>query len=293
MTEPKHSLLRVFAEKPWVAVLVIVLMSTLSAIGYHDPALLVGQPDRGDGSSAVGGMSGRGGGNRSASTAQRRQPEAPPVDVTPVMLFGGEVMLLINGEDFFSPPVARALREAIEGLEALPQVRQVMWMDRAPPLNLFGLPEPALPDHRASQRRFDSARERALANPMIAGQLLSHDARTLMLSIQLDWFHVRSDADVTDHLVATVADAFARNDVSMDIGVTGEIPIRLVMSAATKDKDRKFQYIAYGVILLMATILFRAAEPGRFHRRSSHDDADPGASRRRLVGSQCGRTGAG
>jgi uncharacterized protein len=255
LAQHKGSMLRVFADKPWIAVLVIVLMSALSAIGYHDPALLVGQPDRGDGSAAVGGMSGRGGGR--SAPAQRRQADGPQVDVTPVMLFGGEVLLLVSGDDFFTPAAARALRQAIEALEQLPQVRHVMWMDRAPPLNLFGLPEPALPDHRASQRRFDAARQRALANPMIAGQLLSHDGKTLMLSIQLDWFHVRSDADCTDHLAQTVIDALEQNGVSMDVGVTGEVPIRLVMSASTKDNDRKFQYIAYGVILLMATILFR------------------------------------
>ncbi len=260
----KGSWLRVFADKPWVSVLVIVVITALSAIGYHDPSLLIGQPDRSDDMSAVGGMSGRGGqggragrGGQSESTAARAERESRPVDVTPTMLFAYEVLVLVTSDDFFNPPAARAIRQAVENLERLPQVSQVMWMDQAPPLNLFGLPEPALPDHRASQRRFDAARARALANPMIAGQLLSHDGRTMMLSIQLDWFHVRSDADCTDNLVRAVEDAFAKHDVAMDVGVTGEVPIRLVMSASSKDNDRKFQYIAYGVILILATILFR------------------------------------
>lgn len=237
-------------------------MTTVSMIGYRDPSLLVGAPSETEASSA-GGMSGRGGGNREAPGRSRGGPErvavnnGPPPDVTPLMLFGSELMLLITGDDFFTPTAAIALREAVESLEALPQVRSVMWMDRAPPLNLFGLREPALPDHRASQRRFDSARQTALENPLIAGQLLSADGRTLLFSLEIDWFYVRTNADCTTVLVQTVESVLKSHQLGFDVGVTGEMPIRLVMSAASKDNDRKFQYIAYGVILVLAAILFR------------------------------------
>lgn len=259
----EHSWLGAFARRPSLSVAVVVVMTTLSMIGYRDPSLLVGAPAETDASS-VGGMSGRGGGNRDARPGQARSgPErtaatnGPPPDVTPLMLFGSELMVLVNGDDFFTPTGALAIRQAVQALEALPQVRSVMWMDRAPPLNLFGLREPALPDHRASQRRFDTAKQMALDNPLIAGQLLSNDGRTLLLSIEVDWFFVRSNADCTTVLVQTVEDVLQSHKLDFDVGVTGEMPIRLVMSAASKDNDRKFQYIAYGVILMLATILFR------------------------------------
>jgi predicted RND superfamily exporter protein len=258
--QPERTLLGIFARSPMFSLVVFVVMSTLAGIGYYDPTLLVAPPEIGEAAAtAAGGMSG-GRRGRDGSVPQPRSrvaPGGPAPDVTPVMLFGGEVMLLLHGEDFFNPTAALAIREAVEALEALPQVRLVMWMDRAPPLNLFGLPEPALPDHRASQRRFDAARQRALDNPMIAGQLLSADGKTLMLSIRMDWFHVRSNADCTSHLAEVVRGVLKSHDLDFEVGVTGEMPIRLVMSAASQDNDRKFQYIANGVILVLALILFR------------------------------------
>ena len=250
----RHSLLSIFARRPTVALAVFTLMTALSLVGYYDPSLLVGPPELAVDDVSAGGMS-RGSSSRRSSGPSTTSAPAP--DVTPVMLFGSELMMLVTGDDFFHPTAALAIREAVDALEALPQVRRVMWMDRAPPLNLFGLPEPALPDHRASPRRFDAARQRALDNPMIAGQLLSHDGKTLLLSIQADWFHVRSNDDCTVALVDTVAAVFARRGVDFDVGITGEIPIRLVMTATSRSNDRKFQLIAYSVVLLLATILFR------------------------------------
>lgn len=259
----------IFARSPLFSLVIFLTLSTLSAIGYYDPGLLVPPPSAGDGDSAVGGMSGSGRYGRTSrlvapaavgsrgTTGGESRPAGPPPDVTPVMLFGGEVMMLITGDDFFNPKAAVAIREAVEALEALPQVTQVMWMDKAPPLNLFGLREPALPDHRASQRRFDTARQRALDNPMIAGQLLSADGKTMLLSLRLDPYHIRSDADCTTELTEPVRAAIAKQGLPYEVGLTGELPIRLVMSAASGDQDRKFQYIAYAVILLLAIILFR------------------------------------
>jgi len=267
-----RSLLGIFARRPSISLFVFLVMTALSIIGYRDPSLLVGKSNN-DSSSSAGGMSGTGregqrrrdarepsGGNRSlgrSSPQTGARSNGPPPDVTPLMLFGSELLLLVTGEDFFTPTAAVALRQAVAELESLPQVQQVMWMDRAPPLNLFGLREPALPDHRASQRRFDSARQRALDNPLIAGQLLSHDGKTLLMSIEMDWFYVRSNADCTTALVDTVRRVLEEHQLTFAVGLTGEMPIRLVMSAASKDNDRKFQLIAYGVILLLATVLFR------------------------------------
>lgn len=257
-----RSLLGSFARRPLLALATVVFMTILAMIGYRDPSLLVGAPVESD-SSSVGGMSGRGGGKRearqerSAGNSASKSNVGPPPDVTPLMLFGSELMLLVEGDDFFTPTAAKAIRQAVAALEALPQVRSVMWMDKAPPLNLFGLREPALPDHRASQRRFDTARQMTLDNPLIAGQLLSSDGRTMLLSIEIDWFYVRNNADCTTVLAQTAQDIFDSYKLDFAVGVTGEIPIRLVMSAASKENDRKFQYIAYAVILLLAMILFR------------------------------------
>ncbi len=42
------------------------------------------------------------------------------------------------------------MRAVVEALENEPTVDNVLWLDRAPPLNIFGLPEPIFPRSDAS-----------------------------------------------------------------------------------------------------------------------------------------------
>ena len=131
-------------------------------------------------------------------------------------------------------------------------------MDTAPPLNIFGMPEPALPDHRASPVRFAQAKQEAIKHPLIGGQLLSRDGKTAILLIQMDWFHVRTNDDCTRALESTAAAAAQQHATSpMDFAVTGELPLQLLFKRSTLENDRKFQWIAYAVVLTLAAIIFR------------------------------------
>ncbi len=173
-------------------------------------------------------------------------------------LFASEVMLVVTAKDFFEPSAAKAIREVVDDLNALPQVAKITWIDNAPPLNIFGLPEPALPDYRASNERFMQAKAKAMRNPMIAGQLLSRDGKTLLLLLDIDWFYVRSDADCTSKLVDQAKSTLARHsNVQMGVAATGEMPMQLRIGEKNAENDQKFSYIVYGGVLLMAAILFR------------------------------------
>jgi predicted RND superfamily exporter protein len=193
--------------------------------------------------------------NASADGQARRTRDR---DVESVALFGSEVMLVLTSDEFFEPGAAKVLRQMVERLEALPQVTRVTWMDNAPPLNIFGLPEPVLPDHRASPARFVQAKTKALANPMIVGQFLSRDGKTAVLLLDIDWFFVRSDADCTTRIVEEAQSVIAGEaDVSMEVAITGNMPMRLRIGEKNAENDRKFQYICYLGVLLMAAVLFR------------------------------------
>lgn len=209
-------------------------------------------------------------------SAQSNVPIAAPVETTSqassnqrsrnrdqavasMTMFGSEVMLVVTANEFFEPKAAKAIREVVEALQALPQVSKVTWMDNAPPLNIFGLPEPALPDHRASATRFEQAKAKAIKNPMVTGQFLSPDAKMLVLLLDIDWFHVRSDEDCTTHIVDTAQRTMLKHsDVEMEFAVTGNLPMRLRIGERNKENDQKFQYICYLGVLLMAAILFRS-----------------------------------
>ena len=84
------------------------------------------------------------------------------------------------------------MRAVVSALESLDQVSSVVWMDRAPPLNIFSLSKPLLPQGDASPERLNDARERSLANPLVVGQLLSPDGRTMLLMVRTVLLAVRT-----------------------------------------------------------------------------------------------------
>lgn len=242
----------VMVRRPWIALLLFAAMTILSMIGYQRPTLpreifhrwFPATPSDTELSSAAT--------PREASRANRDRP------VSSMRLFASEVMLVVTADEFFEPVHAKAIREVVDELNAMPQVSHITWLDNAPPLNIFGLPEPALPDHRASLVRFEQAKAKALRNPMIAGQLLSRDGKTLLLLLDIDWFHVRSDADCTTNLVERARSTLAEHpQAKIDVAITGDMPMRLRIGDKNKENDRKFQWIVYCGVLVMAAVLFR------------------------------------
>jgi predicted RND superfamily exporter protein len=242
----------------WTTLLVL-LVSAAAVMGYVDPQLrwLGFDPDGGaEPTEVVDGIGRRRGGPRGSGRGGDG-----------FSLTDGDAILVVESEGIFTPFGAKALRRVVSDLEALPWVSGITWMDRAPPLNLFGLPEPVLPREDASPQRFELARKQALRNPLIVGQLLSPDAELLVLLIRFDWLMVTDDADVTDRLreVAELAVADVRRDWTVSAGeqppirfaLTGRVPIRLSLARSGEDNQFRYQMLAYAMILGLAIILFR------------------------------------
>ena len=230
----------------WMTLLLVIAMTVFTFIGHYDPYLILPEP--------------------ALKPHQFDQPSAgsnqpvrePPRNVTPVRVASGDVIVVAESEQFFTQDGADAIRDAVSALEDLDLVDQVFWMDRAPMMNIFGLPEPILPRGIASQKRFDQARQRALDHPLVAGQLLSRDAKTLLLMVEIDWFFVTQDSDCTDKLRDTAAAAVARYpNVNMNFAVTGNVPIRIGRAASNRENQIKYQIIGFGTALIIAFVLFR------------------------------------
>jgi len=64
--------------------------------------------------------------------------------------FLSDAILVVEMEGAFSPQGAAALRHVEQQLEAKDFIRSVQWMDEIPTMNIFGLPEPLLPQKQAS-----------------------------------------------------------------------------------------------------------------------------------------------
>jgi predicted RND superfamily exporter protein len=180
--------------------------------------------------------------------------------VEPVSLSNSDAVIVVHSaaDEFFSPQGARALRHVVEELESLDYVRNVLWMDQIPTLNIFGLQEPLFPRAESSERRFALARERALSHPLIGGQLLSDDGRTLLLLVNFDWLFLQSDDDCMSGLRLAAERAAAEHPgVHLSFQVTGRTPIYITLMRTHRENQRKYQIIGYGVVLLMAIVLFR------------------------------------
>jgi predicted RND superfamily exporter protein len=229
-----------------VVTLFIVVMSGISIVGYIGPENVRRwlQPPS-EPSAAV-----------DATTTD--EPARPAVE--PVSLSNSDAVIVVHSpaDEFFSSEGAAALRHVVEKLESLDYVRSVLWMDQIPTLNIFGLQEPLFPRAKSSERRFALARERALSHPLIGGQLLSDDGRTLLLLVNFDWLFLKSDDDCMSGLRLAAEKAAAEHPgVELSFQVTGRTPIFITLMRTHRENQRKYQIIGYGVVVLMAIVLFR------------------------------------
>lgn len=183
--------------------------------------------------------------------------QAPP-DVDPISLTDAHTILVVDSDEFFTTEGIKALRAIVEKIESLDYVRSVFWLDDVPNLNIFGLREPIVPNERASEKRLMAAKDKAIAHPLVGGQLLSEDGRTLLLMVKFDWFYVDDDEDCTTGL-KQVAQQVAEEypNINFSFMTTGHIPTYLTAIRTHNANKVKYQVIGYGMILLMAVILFR------------------------------------
>ncbi len=190
------------------------------------------------------------------STGPRAQRASDNVERS--SLGGASAYLVIQSKQIFTRDGAMALREIVDALEDLDSVSQVRWLDQAPPLNIFGLPEPILPRGNASEQRFAAAKAKAVRHPLVVGLMLSSDAETLLMSIDFNWIYVTEDADCTTRLVSTAQKVIEKYPgLKMEATVTGQVPMYLAVMENQSSNTWTYQLIGYGIILVMAVVLFR------------------------------------
>ena len=239
-----------WADRPILQLLVLVLATSLSLIGFIQPSLITNL--------------------FSSSEIQQQQKsvasepgallesDQPPPDVTPFRVGGGDVTIVVTSHDFFTQESLTAIRTAVDALQDLPQVRSILWIESIPGLNLFGLPESPLPRSDASERQMELGRERTLGNPLAVGQLISSDGKTLLLHLNLDWFFVTSDTACTSDLSETAAAAASTVPGSdLKFQVTGQAPLNLLMRQNHVRDAWRYQLIGYCIMIVSALVLFR------------------------------------
>jgi predicted RND superfamily exporter protein len=235
---------RFATSAPWAVFGLIVLISLIALVGYLDAgrvrSLFLGQPEI----------------DSSPRVDDVRAADVP--DVERVSLSDADAILVVESDQFFTPQGARALRTIVENLEALDYVDEILWMDRVPILNIFGFPQPLFPRAKSSEARFEEAKQRALAHPLVGGQMLSPDARTLLLLINFEWLFVDSDDDVTVGLREIAEQTMAEfPELDFQFHVTGGVPFYLTILQTHEANSLKFQIIGYVMIGVISLVLFR------------------------------------
>lgn len=231
-------------DRPFLGWAVLLIISSIALLGYNSPGMLKAT----FASQAIG---------DDDTKSEDEDFETPP-NIEPIRLTDADAILVCQSEDFFTPDGVEAMRSVVARLEELNFVTRVLWLDRVPSLNVFGLNEPLLPRADASPASFDKARANANSHPLVNGQLLSSDGKTLLLMIRFDFLQVEDDQDCTIRLRQTAQQAaigFPNADI--EFMVTGRVPVLLTAIATRDENQRKYQLIGYGMIVLMSLVLFR------------------------------------
>lgn len=243
-----------WADRPVAQAFVLALMSTIAMIGYIQPSLILDWITQPDSASQP---------NFHSQPHQRGAPEVSGVTgtgatVEPFQIGGGQCVLVARSDDFFSEAGLTAMRQVAAQLQAMPQIRSVMWLDDIPDFNVFGLSGTLLPSSHASHRQLDAARDKVLSNPLAVGQLVSPDGKTLLLHLQLDWFFVTDD-DAATIDIRHQAEQAAAQIAGADIGfqLTGPVPLHLMTVENHAANSLQYQLIGYAIMLLSALVLFR------------------------------------
>lgn len=117
-------------DRPVWAYLFLLLMSAVATVGYLAPERVRSFFQRPPVKVATAVA------NQAAPAAEQKKPRP---NVEALDMTRSHAVLVIESDDIFTPAGAKALRHMIAELEAIPYVRNVLWMDRVPVLNIFGL----------------------------------------------------------------------------------------------------------------------------------------------------------
>jgi predicted RND superfamily exporter protein len=162
---------------------------------------------------------------------------------------GSEVLLLIDcprGGNLFDPEAAAAFKDLLRRVRTLPEVIEI-------PAD--GLLLPMFPDAGDTVAEHEACRRRALKHPVIAGNLLSLDARTALVPLSIRLTNREKAVETVDK-IEKAARLNAEN-APIRTRLIGLLPIDIARHDAMKNEQRRFQIIGYSLATILALLFFR------------------------------------
>jgi len=194
---------------------------------------------------------------RGASNVQRD-------DLDAFDLRGSDCFFVVEVDDLYNSETIAALRGMVDAVEQLEYIAEVNWLDRVPVTNVFGLAEPLLPPDGSSAEHYRDSRRRVGKHPLVAGQLISPDGKTLLMPVTFDWLYVANDSDCSSRLLKTAREALAADSTGgqhVKVRLTGAVPLFVDYQIAFDRGHRRYLIIGMLVSFGLAVAIFRSVFP--------------------------------
>ena len=168
--------------------------------------------------------------------------------------FSGEAaefpcLLVLECDDFFTPARLDAIHEAVAALRRIEGLHNLVWIGDIPRVSLFGSTTPMLPPSGTSAVAVREAGEELLRHPLVRGQLLADDGRTMIIGA-LAW-----DPSTYDKLGKTAKRLLNREDIR--VRITGIGPVRRAYQDAIDEDHLRLLFTAMSVVVVLALVIFR------------------------------------
>jgi uncharacterized protein len=166
-------------------------------------------------------------------------------------LAGVPSLLVIESDEFFQTERVHSLWRTVSQIEQLEKVYGVVWMGSVPQITLFGGRELLLPgrEPKADAEQIASAKEQISTHPLIAGQLLSEDGRTLLMGIFV------YDRETVQRTVQIAREQLEPH--GMTVRLTGPVALRRAHQRTLDAEHNRVLYTAMGLIIGLALLIFR------------------------------------
>ena len=172
---------------------------------------------------------------------------------------GSEVLILVTHKDdhgdLFEKGTAQSYKNLLKAIRKIPSVSRTFSFDQIPSYGIGLLKLPLFPDKNDNESKRNACRKRALNHPIVAGNLLSSDARTSLVPLSLKLKKNQKIGDIIN-LIRTEA-SNALQGSRLEVKLTGRVPIDIARRDAMKTEKRRFQIIGYVLSAILALIFFR------------------------------------
>jgi len=175
-------------------------------------------------------------------------------------LFGANtpVVLVLTSDDFFLPERVAALQQTAAELRSAPSVQSLSWAGDVPEVTVFTRRKrmllPSTPN--ATSENLAAARTELQQQPLVAGNLMSADGRTLLMLLDVTEADTKQAARQTLSQIRRIAEQHL-NPVGIASRLTGTLPLYETQSRALAEDNSRIQWMAYAIVGALLLLIFR------------------------------------